>query len=165
MTNEIATHDTQYAWDMVKKICTQVGPGLPATVQERQRAEMIKKELEAHLGELKQLDTSLLNYEIVTHPEISILSSDLNGTVKYSPEMARSVVADAQRTRVPYKIGSGIIGAGSDAVPYSQAGIKSIKLLPFKSPQQMFAFYYQDHDTPLVLTLSPLLNALKLTLE
>src|SRR4030042_1875107 len=45
--------DAQYAFDIVKTICTEVGPGLPGTPQERARAEIIKKELEAHLGEGK----------------------------------------------------------------------------------------------------------------
>ncbi len=124
-----------------------------------------KRYVDRHLAELKQLDTRLLNYEIIAYPEISILSSDLNGTVKYTPEMVRSVVAAAQRAGVPYKISNGIIGAGCDAVPFSQAGIKSITLLPFQSPQQLLAFYHQDRDTPQVLTIPPLFNALKLTLE
>ena len=50
MPAEITTMDAQYALELVKKICTEVGPGLPGTPQERQRAELIKKELETHLG-------------------------------------------------------------------------------------------------------------------
>ena len=50
MLEAISTLDAQYAWDIVKKICMQVGPGLPGTPQERARAEMIKNELESHLG-------------------------------------------------------------------------------------------------------------------
>src|SRR5512139_1085358 len=46
----ITVTDAQYALDIVKTICTDVGPGLPGTPQERGRAEIIKKELEAHLG-------------------------------------------------------------------------------------------------------------------
>ena len=37
--------------------------------------------------------------------------------------------------------------------------------LPFKVPQQMVAFYHQRSDRPEVLTIEPLLNILKLTLE
>ena len=50
MPETITDLDAQYAWDIVKKICTQVGPGLPGTPQERERAEIIKEELESHLG-------------------------------------------------------------------------------------------------------------------
>jgi len=50
MPESITNDDAQYAWDIVDKICTQVGPGLPGTPQERERAAMLKKELEAHLG-------------------------------------------------------------------------------------------------------------------
>ena len=51
MMAEIITNaDAEYALELVKTICTEVGPGLPATPQERERAAMIKKELESHLG-------------------------------------------------------------------------------------------------------------------
>ena len=33
-----------------KRSATEVGPGVPATPQERERAEYIKKELSSHLG-------------------------------------------------------------------------------------------------------------------
>jgi len=35
---------------IVKKICSEVGPGLPGSPQENARADLIKKELESHLG-------------------------------------------------------------------------------------------------------------------
>jgi len=38
-------------------------------------------------------------------------------------------------------------------------------LLAFKIPQQMVAFYHQKWDRPEILTIEPLLNVLKLTLE
>jgi hypothetical protein len=50
MPEEITTQDAQYALELVKRICTEVGPGLPGTPQERQRAEVIKNELETQLG-------------------------------------------------------------------------------------------------------------------
>ncbi len=50
MPEIITTDDAQYAYDIVKTICTDVGPGSPGTPQERERAEIIKKELESHLG-------------------------------------------------------------------------------------------------------------------
>ena len=78
-----------------------------------------------HLDELKRLDTRVLNFEMVAHPEITILSSEVNGTVKNSPEMVNSVVAAAVRAGVPYKVSSASIGAGTDAAPFSQAGLKA----------------------------------------
>jgi hypothetical protein len=124
-----------------------------------------RRYVERHLDELKRLDARVLNYEIIAHPIISILTSDVNGTVKNSPEMVKSVVAAAERSGVPYKIGAATIGAGSDAAPFSRVGLKALTLLPFKVPQQQFAFYHQDRDTPEVLSIEPLLNTLKLTLE
>src|SRR4030065_393325 len=50
MSEEITKKDAEYALDIVKNICGEVGPGLPASPQERERAEIIKGELESHLG-------------------------------------------------------------------------------------------------------------------
>jgi hypothetical protein len=118
-----------------------------------------------HLDELKRLDARLLNFETVAHPEIGVLTSDVNGTVKNSPEMVKSVVAAAERAGVPYKVKSAFLGEGSDAGSFSQAGLKATTLLPFKMPQQWVAFYHQKWDGPEILTIEPLLNVLKLTFE
>ena len=118
-----------------------------------------------HKDELKQLDARLLNYEMVAHPEITILTSDVNGAVKNSPELVKSVVAAAERAGVPYQAKSASFGVGSDSAPFSRTGLKALTLLPFKSPQQLVAFYHQRRDTPEVLTIEPLFNVLKLTLE
>ena len=124
-----------------------------------------RRYVQRHLDELKRLDARVLNYEIIAYPVISILTSDVNGTVRNSPEMVKSVVAAAERSEVPYKIGAATIGAGSDAAPFSRVGLKALPLLAFKVPQQQFAFYHQDRDTPEVLSIEPLLNVLKLTFE
>ncbi|HLA98371.1 MAG TPA: M28 family peptidase [Anaerolineales bacterium] len=118
-----------------------------------------------HLEELKRLDARLLNYETIAHPEITILTSDVNG-VKHAPEMVNSLVAAAHRAGVPFRVApSPIGGGGNDAGPFSQAGLKASTLLPFKMPQQVVAFYHQKRDRPEILTLEPLLNVLKLSLE
>ncbi len=124
-----------------------------------------RRYVERHLDELKSLETRVLNYETVAHPEIAIITSDMNGTLKYAPEMVQSVVAAAERAGVPYKVSPGYLGAGSDAVPFCKAGLKAATLLPFKVPQQMAAFYHQMWDRPEVLTIEPLINVLKLTFE
>jgi hypothetical protein len=46
----LADDDARYALAIVKAICAAVGPGLPGSAQERERAAVIKTELEAHLG-------------------------------------------------------------------------------------------------------------------
>ncbi len=124
-----------------------------------------RRYVKAHLDELKALDARVLNYEIIAYPEISIMAADVNGTLKFFPEMVNSAVAAAQRAGIPYKIGAGGIGAGSDAAPFTRAGLKAETLLAFKTPQQQLAFYHQDRDTPDVLSIEPLLNTLKLTQE
>jgi aminopeptidase YwaD len=124
-----------------------------------------RRYVERHLEELKRLDAHLLNFETVTYPEITILTSDVNG-VKNSPEMVKSIVAAAERAGVPFKVKAYPIGGGgSDAGSFSQAGLHALTLLPFKVPQQIVAFYHQKCDQPEVLTIEPLLNVLKLTFE
>jgi hypothetical protein len=124
-----------------------------------------RRYVERHLDELKRLDARLLNFETVAHPEIVILSSEGNGTVKNSPEMIKSVAAAAERAGVPYQVKPPWLGAGSDAAPFSQAGLKATTLLPFQMPQQMVDFYHQKWDRPEILSIEPLLNVLKLTFE
>ncbi len=58
-----------------------------------------RRYVERHLDELKRLDVRLLNFETVVYPEIAILTSDVNGTVKNSVEMVKGVVAAAKRAR------------------------------------------------------------------
>jgi Peptidase family M28 len=123
-----------------------------------------RRYVQRHLDELKRLDVHLLNYETIAHPEIAILTSESNGTVKNSPEMVKSVVAAAQRAAVPYKVKPATLGTGSDAGPFSRVGLKATTLIGFNL-KQMVEFYHQDRDTPEVLTIEPLLNVLKLTLE
>ncbi len=124
-----------------------------------------RRYVERHLDELKRLEVRVLNFETVAHPEITILTSDSNGTVKNSPQMVESVIAAAKRAVVPYKVKSAAVGVGGDAGPFSQAGLNAATLLSFQMPQQWVAFYHQKWDTPDVLTIEPLLNVLKLSFE
>jgi hypothetical protein len=124
-----------------------------------------RRYVERHLDELKRMDARLLNFETVAHPEIVILTSESSGTVKNSPEMVKSVVAAAERAGVPYQVKPSFFGAGSDAGPFSSAGLKATTLFPFVLSQDMVAFYHQKSDGPELLTIEPLLNVLKLTFE
>lgn len=124
-----------------------------------------RRYVERHFDELKRMDARLLNFETVTHAEPTILTSDANGTVKNSPEMVRSVVTAATRAGVPYKVMPAYLGVSNDSGSFNKVGLKAVTLLGFKVPQQMVAFYHQKRDTPEVLTIEPLLNVLKLTLE
>ena len=51
MPETVTSDDAQYALDLVRTICSTVGPGLPGSRQERQRAEIIRSELASRLGE------------------------------------------------------------------------------------------------------------------
>jgi hypothetical protein len=118
-----------------------------------------------HLDELKRLDARMLDIEMVAHPEIAILTSDKNGVIQHSAEMVKSVVNAAQRAGVPYRLQAASLGTGTDAASFTHAGLKATTLIPFKMPQQFVAFYHQRWDGPQNLTIEPLLNVLKLTLE
>jgi hypothetical protein len=124
-----------------------------------------RRYLRRHMDELKRLDARLLNFETIADPEITVLTSDLNNTVKNSPEMVQSVIAAAERAQVTYKVKAAGPGVANDSGPFSKAGIKATTLLGFRMPEQMLAFYHQKSDTPEVLTMEPLLNVLKLALE
>jgi hypothetical protein len=124
-----------------------------------------RRYVERHHDELERLDARLLNFEMIAHPEITILTSETNGTVVNSPEMVKSITAAADRAGVPYKVKPATLGTSNDAGPFSRAGLKATTLLPFKFPQQTVAFYHQKWDTPDVLTIEPLLNVLKLAFE
>jgi NTE family protein len=50
MTETISNDDASYAFDLVKKICTEVGPGLPGSEKEQERAAVFRQELALHLG-------------------------------------------------------------------------------------------------------------------
>lgn len=124
-----------------------------------------RRYVNCHLEELKRLDARMLNIETVAYPESVILTSDINGTVKNSPEIVKSVVEAAERARVPFKVKPATLGTANDSGPFSKEGLKAMTLLGFKVPQQMVAFYHQKWDNPDILTIEPLLNVLKLTLE
>jgi len=123
-----------------------------------------KRYVKRHLDELKRLDTRLVNFETVAHPVITVLSSDQNGTVKNSPDFIASLVAAAERSRIPYRVKPAFMGVANDSGPFSRAGIKAATLLCFKMPQQFVAFYHQKEDKPENLTLEPFINVLKLSL-
>ena len=124
-----------------------------------------RRYVKGHLEELKRLDTRMLNIETVANPEFVILPSDINGTVKNSPEIVKSIVAAAERAGIPFKVKPATLGTANDSGPFSQAGLKAMILLAFKVPQQMVKFYHQKWDNPDILTIEPLLNVLKLTFE
>jgi len=125
-----------------------------------------RKYVERHMEELKRLDARLLNFETVAHPTISILTSDVNGFIKNSPEMVESVRKAAERAGVPFKvIPFPFGGGGTDSGSFSREGLKAVTLLPFKVPQQMVAFYHQRWDRPEVLSEEPMMNVLKVALE
>ena len=124
-----------------------------------------RRYVKRHLDELKRLDARMLNIETVAHPELVILTSDINGTVKNSPEIVKSIVEAAERAGIPFKLKSATLGTANDSGPFSKVGLKAATILGFKIPQQLVKFYHQKWDNPDILTFEPLLNLLKLTFE
>ena len=50
MPERITASDAEYVIEIVRMICKEAGPGISGTSQERERAGIIQKELESHLG-------------------------------------------------------------------------------------------------------------------
>ena len=122
--------------------------------------------VEKHYKELVEHDAELCNFETVTYPEITILTSDCNGLVKNSRQVVNALAEAAQRAGVPYRVKPFPFGgAGTDASPFSKAGIKASCILPLKYPQQMIQFYHQPWDNYDILTEEPLINTLKIAVE
>lgn len=117
-----------------------------------------------HRDELARLDARLLNLEMVGDPVITIFTSDLNRRVKHSPEMVQSAVAAAETAGVPYRVAPAGLGVGTDAGPFSCAGLKAVTLFPFRVPEQLVAFYHQKSDGPEALSGAAIENALKVAL-
>jgi hypothetical protein len=124
-----------------------------------------RRYVKRHIDELKSLDVRMLNIETVANPKIIILSSDLNGIVKNSPQIVKSIVEAAGRAGVPFKVKPATLGTANDSGPFSRAGFKAATILGFKIPQQLVAFYHQKWDNPDILTIEPLLEVLRLTFE
>ena len=119
-----------------------------------------------HLDELKRLDARLLNFEMVAYPEITILTSDVNGTVKNSPEMVKTRGRSGGARRGPLQGEARHPGRRDRRRPPSAGPASRPRHCSLsRCPQQMVAFYHQKWDRPEVLTIEPLLNVLKLTLE
>lgn len=122
--------------------------------------------VEKHLGELKEHDAELCNFETVICPVITILTSDCNGFVRNSRHVVDALAEAARRAEVPHRIKPFPFGgAGTDASPFSAAGIKASCLLPLKYPGQMVKFYHQPSDNYDILTPEPLINTLKIAIE
>jgi hypothetical protein len=118
-----------------------------------------------HLEELKGMDARMLNIETVACREFTLLTSDINGTVRNSPEMVKNVITAAERAGVTFRTRPATLGTANDSGPFSQAGFKAMTLLGFKIPQQMVSFYHQKWDQPGILTTESLSDVQRLALE
>ncbi len=54
MSSWIEKADLEYAYDFIKRICTEIGPGAPCSPQERARALAVKSEMEKAADEVKE---------------------------------------------------------------------------------------------------------------
>lgn len=128
-----------------------------------------RRYVERHLEELKAKDAMLFNIETVADTTVNIMASDSNGMCKNSPVMVQSVVDAAKQAGVKYRVRPMPFGAaGSDAYPFSEAGLKAVCVLPLRYPQQIIQFYHQpsdNYDLYDTLTLEPFLVTLRLAVQ
>jgi len=124
-----------------------------------------RRYVERHMEELKRTDARVFNIETVMDTTVNIMRSDCNGLCRNSPEMVRSLVHAAEEAGVRYRVRPWPFGgAGSDAFPFSAAGIQAACVLPVRYPQQVIRFYHQPADNYDILTLEPFETVLKLAL-
>jgi len=124
-----------------------------------------RRYVERHREELERTDAMVFNIETVMDTTVNIMRSDCNGLCRNSPEMVRSLVEAAEEAGVRYRVRPWPFGgAGSDAYPFSQAGIQAACVLPVRYPQQVIRFYHQPADNYDILTLEPFETVLKLAL-
>lgn len=119
-----------------------------------------------HLEELQEHDAICFNLESLLDPEITILSTDLNSTVKNSKELNEEVVKAAEQAGVPFKVEPFAFGGGStDGARFAKAGIKTTTLFSLKVPEQMVKYYHQEFDNYDIINKETLGNALKIAVE
>lgn len=125
-----------------------------------------RRYVERHRAELLEKDAMLFNIETVMDTTVNIMRSDCNGLCRNSPEMVQTLVDAAERAGVRYRVRSMPFGgAGSDAYPFSEAGIQAACVLPVRYPGQMIQFYHQELDNFDILSLEPFEVTLKLAVE
>lgn len=125
-----------------------------------------RRYVERHIEELRRTNAMVFNIETVVDTTVNIMRSDCNGTCRNSPEMVRSLVDAAAQAGVRYRVRPYPFGgAGTDAYPFSRAGIEAACVLPVRYPQQLIRFYHQPTDSYDILTLEPFEATLKLALE
>ncbi len=125
-----------------------------------------RRYVERHHDELKKTDAMFFNIETVVDNVVNIMKSDCNGLCRNSPEMVQSLVEAAEQAGVRYRVRPlPFGGAGSDAYPFSEAGIKAACVLPIRYPQQLIQFYHQPSDNYDILKLEPFETTLKLAVE
>jgi hypothetical protein len=115
--------------------------------------------------DLKRLDSRLLNIETVANAEIVILTPDVNGPVKNSPEIVKSVVATTESAGVPFKLSPATLGTINDSGPFNKVDRKAATLLAFKPVQQPETIFHQKRDNPDIFKMEPIFNILGLTPE
>jgi hypothetical protein len=116
-----------------------------------------------HLAELRSADTSVLNFESICRPFMTIFTSDRNGTVQNDPGIVGLVADAATAAGIPHDIKPFYFGGGgTDALPFSAMGIKATSLFSMKIPDQMIEFYHQTHDNYDKIPVEALSNALKI---
>ncbi len=116
-----------------------------------------------HLAELRSADARVLNFESICRPQMSVFTSDRNGTLRNDPGFVATIADAAKVAGVPCVVRPFYFGGGgTDALPFSAMGIKATSLFSMKIPDQMVEFYHQTHDNYDKIPVEALSNALKI---
>ncbi len=119
-----------------------------------------------HLGELKARNAICFNIDTISDDCITIYTSDSNGFCKHSQEIVQKMTQTAIAAGVPHRTAPFPFGGGgTDAFPFSKAGIRAVSINAMKVPLQMVQFYHQKWDTHDKLNLEGVRNVLKIATE
>ncbi|MBD3353033.1 MAG: M28 family peptidase [Candidatus Lokiarchaeota archaeon] len=119
-----------------------------------------------HLRELKEKNTMCINFETICTPNITILTTDRNSTLKNSKKVVRKLDNAANIANISHKVEPMPFGGGgTDTLPFSKAGIDAACLFAMKVPSQMIKFYHQPWDDYTILNKEAIGNTMKIALE
>jgi len=109
-----------------------------------------KRFVAKHLNELKEAKTYVLNIDTVADPsKLSVVVKEKTTNTKHSMELARKIMTLSNTLGIkisPISLPS--IGGGTDAVPFSRAGIDAITFFAVDLSLKTFRFYHTMRDTP-----------------
>jgi len=106
--------------------------------------------VEKHLNELKSKKTYVLNMDTLADPHsLSVVVEEKTTRTRHSRKLIEALIKIANKLQMPLNIISlPSFGGGTDAVPFSWAGIDATTFFGAELSLKTFSFYHTMRDTP-----------------